>query len=251
MDRTDEDVPRRISQPERESRKNALRQRLQPGLIVAGIMQPFLQMVDENLLGWVPWECCPTFEQELDARPTKKRWLPDSKGVVTERTLKDAPEANTSDHLFIDLALQRRGFAADIAGVMSFESHEVIRRRLMMALVEDPPDSRYSRPSIEHVRNADKFFWGQMAKECASGIKLLGGRLPADDAVTRIMSSMEFAMKLQPLPARPSGKKSKKLSAAASSGSDESERRVKGKGGAKKKDQAGQRGPGSFAEGAS
>ena len=64
---------------------------------------------------------------------------------------------------------------------------------------------------------------------------LVGGRLPADDAVTRIMSSMEFAMKLQPLPALPSGKKSKKRSAAASSGSDESERRVKGKGGAKKK----------------
>ena len=178
VDRTDEDVPRRISQPERESRKNALRQRLQPGLIVAGLHDPgdsiinrFQQMVDENLLGWVHWECCPTFGQELDARSTKKRWLPDSKGVVTERTLKDTPEANTSDHLFIDLALQRRGLAADIAGVMSFDSHEVIRRRLMMALVEDPPDSRYSRPSIEHVRNADKFFWGQMAKECASGIK--------------------------------------------------------------------------------
>ena len=243
MDRTDEDVPRRISQPERESRKNALRQRLQPGLIVAGLHDPgdsiiinrFLQMVDENLLGWVPWECCPTFRQELDARPTKKRWLPDSKGVVTERTLKDTPEANMSDHLFIDLALQLRGLAADIAGVVSFKSHEVIRRKLMMALVENPPDSRHSRPLIEHVRNADKFFWGQMAKELSSGIKPLGGRLLADDAVSRIMSRMEFAMKLQPLPAPPSGKKSKKRSAAASSGSDESEHRVKGKGSAKKK----------------
>ena len=89
MDRTSDDALRCMPQPDCEAPKERLEERLKPGLLIEGINDPsdstislFLQMVDVDIVSWVPWEQCPTFHQEMDVQPTKRKWVPDSKKKV-------------------------------------------------------------------------------------------------------------------------------------------------------------------------
>ena len=41
-------------------------------------------------------------------------------------------------------------------------AHEQIRRLILKALVEEPPDSRYGKPTLEHARN--RFLWSPLTK---------------------------------------------------------------------------------------
>ena len=56
---------------------------------------------------------------------------------------------------FCALLPHRRGLAAEIAGVMSFSNHELLRGRLMLALSSPVPDQRSKLRSFEHVLNSD------------------------------------------------------------------------------------------------
>ena len=153
--RTEDDAPRRMSVPEREARKDRLRRLLAPCIVIGGIIDPadvvinkFLQMAEENTPRWVVWECAPGRSPKLAAEPRgKKKWLPEAKG---QRSLPKEPTADVSGQLQIDFALKRQGLAAELAGVMTFESHDKLRQAPINAMTEDPPDSGYARASLEH-----------------------------------------------------------------------------------------------------
>ena len=199
---------RKISQEEREYRNERLRNRLKPGIIVEDDLDPsdsivnaFLQMVDENVPAWTPWESCPTWNQEImAARPAKRTWLPDASGTIRETTLRRAPDAELPDSYRISLALQRRGLAAEIAGVMSCGAHEKIRVRLFSALTGDPGDTRYAPPSLDRIKDAGRRIWLTLAKSCKRGIRPAPGAntLPLDDAIDKVLESHEFGNRLMP-----------------------------------------------------
>ena len=209
-------------------------------------MNRFIQMLDTNVPAWVPWEACPTWEQELSSRPTKEKWLPDSKGAVRATSLRRVPDANLSDNYHVSLALQRRGLAAEIAVVMTFEGHEKLRRKLFTALTGDPGDSRYAAPSIERVKDADRRLWHLLAKSCRGGIRPRPGSatLPLDEHIDAVLNSPELAIKLMPLPSAasssvgaPKRKRTASSESSSSSAAAKSKRRKKSKKGKSKHDE--------------
>ena len=109
-----------------------------------------------------------------------------------------------------------------MAGLMSYESAERIRRRLMNALRGPVFDPALKAPTVERVRGADKWIWYKLASLCPRGLRAPGlqGLTPADKAVEEILTgppAHELAQMLGPIPKSPgemSGSKSNTGSAA-------------------------------------
>ena len=157
----------------------------------------YVQQIENNTISWLPWEACPTFDQEREVRESaaaKNKWLPDASGVVRERVFRAEPEADLSTHHTINLALTRRGMGAHLAGYCSFEAHEKLRSSLVRPFTERPSDPNYEAPSLHRIRDADKCAWRLLAKVCPGGPKPAPGAsaLPIDDAMDKVLASAEF-----------------------------------------------------------
>jgi len=150
--------------------------------------------------------------------------MADASGVVHERSLKVEPEADLGTHHKINLALLRRGLAAELAGVMSFETHERLRGKLVAYFTEEPSDPRYVAPSLHQLRDADQVAWRLLGRACRNGIKPKGGdsALLVDAARDGVLESADFALKLLPMPALTGRKR------AASGSSSEGKGRRRG-----------------------
>ena len=224
LERSEDDAPKRMPHAEREERKDRLRTKLAPGLVMEKALEPadylidkFFNMADLNRAEWVPWEHCPPRSKELGAGPAKKKWLPDGSSVVRERTVRKEPTASITTAMDMCLALQRRGLVAEIAGVLSYERHELLRNRLMCAISDKEVDARYEQVSIEQACRADRRAWELLSRACSTGIKPVGGALPLDTAMVKVLKSYEFTSTLLPLPAKE--RRGKKRKAELSSGS--------------------------------
>ena len=166
-----------MAAPEREARRIRLEGRL-VGIAIEGPLEPSHALVDllvecyeSNTLSYIPWTTCTARHQELELRVKKKSWAPDSAGVIKEKVIEQQLVADVVAGIDLDHALQRRGLAAEMAGLVRFEDHEKIRRRLMGALTEPPVDSRYSRPSLEQLQACDKWIFRKIAQICRVGIQ--------------------------------------------------------------------------------
>lgn len=210
VERTDADPPKRLPQVEREARRAALNARLGLGIQVEGENEPahsivdrYTHMLEEDRLEYVPWACVASRSAELKVGATRRRWLPSSSGFLREVETRDAPQADVSSHWLINAALTRRSMAVDMAGIMSFSAHETLRAKLMKALTEPTGDPAYSPPSIDRVKAADEYVWQKLASACARGLRArtAADTLPADVALAEILGSMEFALRVGPLPA--------------------------------------------------
>ena len=93
----------------------------------------------------------------------------------------------------------RRGVALDMAGVMSFEAHERLRRSLINALADDPPPG-YAPASIAQLERADLYAFQKLAEYTREGLRgTIPSRPPLDTHLDRILDSSRYLMLLQPL----------------------------------------------------
>ena len=209
LERTDQDAPRKLPQAEREARKEAIRKRLAPGLDIEGDLEPancvvdrMGTMLDEGVLEYVAWEDVPKRDQELAAAPIKRKWAADAAGVVREKAVRQDPAADTSTALRVSWALQRRGVALEIAGLMTYEAHEKIRLKLISAITKDTPDPRYAPASLDQTKAADREIWRQLSKKAKGQLR---AKTPMDPPpleafIEDILKSMEVNLILMPLP---------------------------------------------------
>ena len=217
-ERTEGDPPRRIPQAEREARRDALSKRLAPAFVLEGDLEPahhvvdkFVNMVEHDTIEYIKWEQVATRKAELRAGPGQRRWTATASGTIKEVIDKDAPAVSVNTHWEISTALRRRSVALEMAGLMTFEAHEKLHARLMKALTEQPGDAAYVAPTVDRVRAADAFVWEKLASALARGARPagVGDAPPADAALTTIMGSMEFELRLGPLP-RPAGARARR-----------------------------------------
>ena len=208
-ERTEDAAPRRLPQAEREVRRKTLDERLGAGFSVSGDFEPahfvvdrVVDMVETERVEWISWDKVAARKAELKMGPVKRKWSADASGALRETTVREHPEAAVNTHWEINQALRRRSVALDMGGLMSFEAHERLTSRFMRALTEQPGDTAYSPPSVERVRAADVWVWERLASLLARGLRpeLAGATLPADTALDTIMGSMEFELKIAPLP---------------------------------------------------
>ena len=61
-------------------------------------------------------------------------------------------------------AYMRRGFACEHAGLVSHETSELMRARVLRMRTDPPPDSRYTTPSIVQPQAFDRKVWDRLAE---------------------------------------------------------------------------------------
>ena len=219
VERTDSDMPRKVPQAEREARKELLRAKLAPTILLEADLEPancvidrVIQMLEEGVLEYVAWEDLPKRDQELATAPSKKRWAPDGGGIVKEQSVRAQPVADISTSLRISLALQRRGYAMELGGLMSCEVHEKIRAKLIGALMRESPDERYSPASLDQVRAADREIWKMLSRQAKGKLRAPSSvdRPPLEALVDGVLASMDVNLLLMPLAKAGGGDRSTK-----------------------------------------
>ena len=116
-------------------------------------------MLEVNVRVWsTGYTAHPLFEIKTQPHMQCFRSRRPDKKMCAKRASTSKPSADVGIFHLIHLAMQRRGLAAEITGVMSFCAHERIKRLIMGVLVEEcPSNHHYAKSTLEHSRNTDKF----------------------------------------------------------------------------------------------
>ena len=205
VDRPADPLTATLPPEEREARRERLQARL-AGISISGELDPAQSLIDEayriyeaNSLKYVAWEVCAKFDSEDALRPAKRfSWAPDEGGVVKAVASDRAPTVSIRTVFQLSNALSRRGLAFDIANLMTFETHELIRRALLDALSEEPPPG-YAAASMAQAERADRYLFSKLADKARKCVRGSGIARLLDPLVQPILDSPKFLMLLQPL----------------------------------------------------
>ena len=129
VERTDESVPRKLSVPERSERFEVVSKRL-VGLSIRNRLEPadslvdsFVSQYEQDRLLFVPWERLVSKEQEASTGAKREPVFSlDSSGKLRSET-KVEVRADTSTELLLQMALQRRGIAMEMANILDYHVH--------------------------------------------------------------------------------------------------------------------------------
>jgi hypothetical protein len=205
MERTEDTAPRKLVVPERASRRERLASRIQ-GVDLSGeldvaysLVDRCVQMAEDDILTYIPWEICAKRSQELRGHKIMKEFKPDSRGFMRECEVPATHMADLTSDLRVMNTLRRRGVAMDMANLLTFEMHEKLVRHLMEAYQEDPPRG-YRAVDLDQLRRADETVFQMLVDATRHGIKpRADGTLPLDDAMQQALSSHKLVMTLSPL----------------------------------------------------
>jgi hypothetical protein len=211
MERTDDAAPRKLVVPERESRRQRLAVRL-PGIdftdeldVAYSLVDRCVQMAEDDVLAYVPWDVCAKRSQELRGQKIVKEFKADAHGYMREREVPHSHKAELNSDLRIKNALQRRGIALDMANLVTFEMHEKLVKKLMQVYQDEPPRG-YRSVDMDQLRRADEICFQLMIEATRSGVKpRADGTLPLDAALLEALHSHRFAWTLAPLPSSGAG----------------------------------------------
>ena len=205
VERTDESVPRKLSVPERSERFEVVSKRL-VGLSIRNRLEPadslvdsFVSQYEQDRLLFVPWERLVSKEQEASTGAKREPVFSlDSSGKLRSET-KVEVRADTSTELLLQMALQRRGIAMEMANILDYHVHHKWVERLLSARLDAPP-STHSLPTLDQCQQADRKLWQLLGEATRSGIQLRAGGRPRDNIFEQTWQSPEVLHLLQPMP---------------------------------------------------
>ena len=194
---------------ERESRRRTLASRL-TGFSVDGVADPAHKLIDrcasilvKGDVKYIPWEKCAQRSQEIVDRPDVGALKLDAFGYLVNAPKEAEFGADVSTDLLLDQAWRRRALAADIAGLMAFESmnswHEVLKAEYQRA-----PPPGYAKVSLGQLRAADEEVFRLVAAACREGCGKKAGkdRTSFEEAWLEATRDYGVRMRLQPLQGR-------------------------------------------------
>ena len=207
VERTDsyESVPRKLSVPERSERFELVSKRL-VGLSIRNRLEPadslvdtFVSQYEQDKLQFVPWEKLVSKEQEASTGAKREPFFSlDSTGKLRSET-KVEVRADTSTELLLQLALQRRGIAMEMANMLDYHVHYQWVERLLSARLDSHP-ATHLQPTLDQCQQADRKLWQLLGEATRSGIQLKAGGRPLDTIFERTWQSPEVLHLLQPMP---------------------------------------------------
>ena len=214
IEKTDDTAPRRLPQPERNSRRNAQQLKF-PGLKIIGNLEPANCLVDfvcamreENVLQYVDPAKSVSRDQELGGVRVEKFLKTDPvSGIVREVSRAVDLYADLSSEFRVRNALLRRSLALDQIDLLPFNDGEEYHNFLFQLLSTEPMATHY-HISMEQILNADKLVWRKMAELTRDGIvptTIVVGLLPVKtypikQALDRAIVDPIVSSALQPLP---------------------------------------------------
>ena len=204
LERTSDDPPRKLPQPERAARMARLATRLGTGISLKDGLEPSNRLIDaaiqchdDDSIRYIGWGECTTRNQEVhgtkkDTDVEAKVWKPDATGVVREQPLPRAYVADTASDFKFRQALARRGVAFDIAGLCGFEIHERFSDVMMTEFLQEPLEG-YLQVTMQQVEAADRHMFTRIAEMTRAGIRRRpDGRLPMELAINTVLAETKF-----------------------------------------------------------
>ncbi len=189
------------------------------GVTVEGVNEPSYKLIDKmaaiydsGVLKYVAWEDCTSRDQEIlgdTGRPSQSReFVTDGKGYLKASVGTVDVFADASSPLHVKDALTRRGLAAELGGLMTFEAHEKIVRFLFKHFNKAPPDSRYAPITLAQVRQCDRAIFVELSERTRDGLRRgVDGVLPIDKEIDDVLKSFDIVALVTPLPQVPASNK--------------------------------------------
>ena len=230
VDRTDEDLPRRLPVAERESRRRELSSKL-AGMTLEGELDPSNRLQDiandmyeENLLRYISWEDCTKRDLEVEGIKKDKSWreMPDGTLKAFRSDVSD-PKVHIVSDLLLKNCLQRRGMVLDMADLMDYSVHELLVN-LLISEYQREPMRGFGKITWDQLRNADKECFRILAAECRDGIRRdVNNRRPLDRQMLGVLKNPNFRFLLVGLPGASSSKRGRSASPPRGGGSASSQ----------------------------
>ena len=202
IERTEEHLPRRLPQPERNARYNRQVARL-TGLVLEGELECSHGLIDEiaqqredDAVRYLAPDRCGKRDTELE----NSRKSTSTKDEVPVG-------ADTSTEMRIRAALTRRALAYDQCGLMSYECLNSWTEFLFTQILRSAPVG-YASVTMQQALQADKALFQVLARTTRNGIgPNLAGVKPLEVAMQAARSDPQVAMLLMPMPGGSSAKR--------------------------------------------
>ena len=211
IERKGDEAPRKMAWAEREARFKALEAAL-PGLQLREELEPahrltdqFYQQGEDGALRYVGWSECLRRDEEMLSKKRDRTWRADASGHIREEVVDAHVAADCSTDYKLRSALQRRGLAMHMAGLLSYHRHEDMALLLMREYTRDPPPG-YSRLTLTQLQRADQEIFKKLA-DASRGVLVPSpyGLMPLDSLLPAALGSAAVRMLLAPLPAPAKG----------------------------------------------
>ena len=200
-------MPLEIPAPERSARLEILRESL-PGVRILGDLVPsdvltdkFADMQQRGTLLYLPWVELGRrdLEMQLGNKGREEYWKKNAAGILCEHSYAvDAP-ADISTALKLHKALQRRGFAMQMANLLTYKSHELLTAWLSEEFQREPLPG-YHSITLEQVELADKQVFMRLS-EISRGFLAPhpeDGSMPLDHHMPIVLADYRIIMLLAP-----------------------------------------------------
>ena len=199
---------RRLTNVERADRYDKQVKRL-CGITIKDHVEPSDALVDlactqydNNRISYISWEKCTSRldEQERDMKKDPLLSFDVSGGKLRLEKKGQDLNADVSNDLKVQLALQRRALAYDQANVIDYTLMMSWADRLMKVRMSDPPPG-YTKVSFAQMERADRRFFAELNDQTRSGIQATVQGRPVELVFKKAMFDPEVLNHLQPLPA--------------------------------------------------
>jgi hypothetical protein len=212
LERSSDDAPKKLPAAERANRLARLRARL-PTLKLEDGLEPshrlvdlMTQMHDDDYIHYIEWSDCTARRQEIQGEKKTRElddkvWKPDASGVVRQQSTRIHPAADVGTDYKFRQMLSRRGLAFDLAGLLSYETHEILACKLMDEMSREPLIG-YLTVSREQLERADRHVFMRLSELTRLGIRRRqDGTLPLENAMKIVVTETSFQFLLMPLQA--------------------------------------------------
>ena len=205
---TADDGPRKMPAAERRERFLRVENRLAPGVVMRDdlevshrLIERCVDMFDANSLKHLALELCTKRHDEVRGIEKDPTWAtipcPQTGSLVLKQVRDDVRSPVDSQFDFIH-AHMRRGMAMEMADLLAFENHEILRKKFVAALTKKPMTG-FQAVGFGQIFDADVEFWMALADLTRDGIKRSGGAVrPCDAAFKEAITSDNFLQAMMP-----------------------------------------------------
>ena len=117
---------------------------------------------------------------------------------MTFRKLEDARRSAVDSQFAFIFAMMRRGMAFEMADLLSFENHELLKNVFVRALMEEPLEG-FKRMTHDQIYRADITFFGLLNDATRDGVKRRGrADRPLDSVFAATLMHPRFLLAMAP-----------------------------------------------------
>ena len=124
----------------------------------------FATILAKDVVRYIAWEKCISRDQETTEEPESKGLKLSKDGMLMQDVAPDS-HTNLSGEFLWDYAMRRRSLAADISGLLRFETADKWTETLKQYLLKTPPPG-HKKVGWFQIKSADEALWNFVQRKC-------------------------------------------------------------------------------------